>query len=92
MTFERIHTDAKWWFCVYLCRQTGDHLLVATVPAVGCYDIAMRLEADEVTMFTNRPDDFVTLARDFVASRDMPAFKDRRLSFRSQGPDLIETD
>lgn len=69
----------------------GDHLLVATVPGIGCYDIAMRLSAEEVAAFRDRPDDFIGLARDFVASRDMPAFKDRRIAFRNAGPDRIET-
>jgi hypothetical protein len=91
MTFKRIHTDSNWWFCVFQAEAGGDHLLVATVPGIGCYDIAMRLSAEEVAAFRDRPDDFIGLARDFVASRDMPAFKDRRIAFRNAGPDRIET-
>jgi hypothetical protein len=92
MKFKRVHTDSNWWFSVFAAMTGHDHLLVATVPGIGCYDIAMRLSADEVALFSDRPEDFITLARDFVASRDMPIFKDRKISFRSQGPDLIETE
>jgi hypothetical protein len=92
MTFRRIHTDSDWWFCVFRSDETGEHVLLATVPGVGCYDIAMRLADDEVAMFRDCPADFVTLARDFVASRDMPVFKPRRISFRQSGADLLEID
>ena len=61
-------------------------------PGMGCYDIAMRLRDDEIALFRDRPADFVMLARDFVASRDMPAFKPRQISFRQNGVDLIHID
>lgn len=75
---------------MFKAEQTGEHVLLATVSGVGCWDIAMRLTADEVVMFRDAPEDFVTLARDFVASRDMPAFSSRRIEFRWTG-DFLET-
>ncbi len=92
MTFRRIHTNSNWWFCVFKAAQSADHVLLATVPGVGCWDIAMRLTADEIEMFRDRPEDFVTLARDFVASRDMPIFSSRRISFQQSGADILEID
>lgn len=92
MTLRCIHTDPEWWFCVFRSDETGEHVLLATVPGVGCYDIAMRLADDEVAMFRDCPTDFVTLARDFVVSRDMPVFKPRRISFRQSCADLLEID
>jgi len=92
MTFQRIYTDSTWWFSVFRSEQTGDYVLLATVPGVGCYDIAMRLTSDEVSLFHDRPSEFVGLAKDFVASREMPIFQARRISFRVHGPDVLETD
>ena len=92
MTLKRIHTDSNWWFCVFQAETGDDHVLIATVPCIGCYDIAMRLSADEVALFKDRPDDFISLARDFVASRDMLVFKNRKISFHQKGPDVIETE
>ena len=79
-------------FCVFHSDQADDYLLVATVPGVGCYDIAMRLTPDEVAMFQASPPDFVTLARDFVASRDLPIFKTRRIPICRNGVDLLEIE
>ena len=28
MTFQRIHTDTDWWFCVFRADQTGEHVLL----------------------------------------------------------------
>ena len=92
MTFRRIHTDSDWWFCVFRSDKTGEHVLIATVPGVGCYDIAMRLGGDEVAMFQDRPADFIMLARNFVASREYPIFKSRLISFRQTGADLLDVE
>jgi hypothetical protein len=91
MKFRRIYTDPKWWFCVFKAEQSDEHVLLATVPGVGCYEIAMKLNPDEVSLFREAPDDFVTLAKDFVASRDWPAFKTRRVEFRCKG-EVLETE
>ena len=52
----------------------------------------MRLTTDEVGLFQNLPSEFADLVRDFMASRDMPIFRDRRLSCRVHGPGVLETD
>ena len=90
MTFRLIYTDSKWWFCVFKAEQSADYVLLATVPGIGCFDIAMKLTFDEVTLFQKSPDDFVTFAKDFVASRDMPIFKPRQIAFQWKG-DISET-
>jgi hypothetical protein len=67
-------------------------VLVATVPGVGRHSIAMRLTEEEVAMFRHRPADFVLLAGNFVAWRNMQVFKSRLISFRRNGVDLLEID
>jgi hypothetical protein len=92
MKLRRIHTNSQWWFCVFKADHADDHVLLATVPGVGCFDIAMKLTGDEVSLFKNAPEDFVTLARDFVASRDMPIFCSRLISFQHSGSDFLEIE
>ena len=88
--FRRIHTDQDSWFCVFRSDQTGEYVLYAVVREAGVPEIAMRLTADETAMFRDRPTDFVSLARDFIASHDSPILSSRKIPFRSHGPDLIE--
>jgi hypothetical protein len=92
MNLRRIHTNSQWWFCVFKAEHTDDHVLLATVPGIGCYDIAMRLTGDEVRLYQTAPEDFVTLARDFVASRDMPIFCSRHISYQRNGLDFLEIE
>ncbi len=77
MILRREYTNSEWWYCIFV----GDDdvtVLVATVPGVGCYDIAMVLSPEEKELVTlEDKDDLTRLARDVVASRDMPAFKKR---------------
>jgi len=90
MTFRRIHTDQSAWFCVFRSDQTGEHVLYAALREKDFPEVAMRLTADETTLFRDRPTDFLALARDFIASHDSPVYSSRKITFRSHGVDLIE--
>ncbi|MFO1490644.1 MAG: hypothetical protein U1F77_01705 [Kiritimatiellia bacterium] len=77
MILKRTYTNSEWWYCVFQ-GGTGTTVLVATVPGVGCYDIAMVLNDDETILVEAKDkSDLTTLARDLVASRSMPIFKSR---------------
>lgn len=67
-------------------------MLQATLREEGWPDIAMRLTADEIAMFQDRPTDFVTFAKEFIASHDSAIFRPRKISIRSSGPGFIEID
>ena len=92
MTFRRIHTNQSAWFCVFRSDQTGEHVLYAALREKDWPEVAIRLTAEETLMFRDRPADFLALARQFIASHDAPAFNSRKLSFRSNGPDIIEIE
>ena len=92
MILRRIHTDPTSWFCVFRSEQTGDHVLQATLREEGWPDIAIRLTADEIAMFQDRPTEFVTFAKEFIASHDSPIFSRRKISIRGSGPGFIEID
>jgi hypothetical protein len=53
-------------------------------------EIAMRLTAEEVAMFRDRPTDFAAFARDFIASHDSTIYCARKISFRTLDADVIE--
>lgn len=79
MILKRTYTNSEWWYCVFE-SDGGDAVLLATVPAVGCYDIAMMLNGDEKSLVSAKDKSGLTaLARDFVAFRDMPIFRNRLL-------------
>jgi len=87
---RRIDLDQTWWFSVFRSEQTGDHVLQATLREEGWPNIAIRLTADELAMFQNRPTDFTTFAKEFIASHDSPIFSPRKISIRSSGQGFIE--
>ncbi|HXR04658.1 MAG TPA: hypothetical protein VN836_08120 [Verrucomicrobiae bacterium] len=84
--------EQKYWFSVFRSEPTGDHVLQATLREEGWPNIAIRLTADEIAMFQNRPTDFTTFAKEFIASHDSPIFSPRKISIRSSGPGFIEID
>jgi hypothetical protein len=91
MIFRRIHTDQTYWFCVFRSDQTADHVLYAALKEKDWPEIAIRLTPEEVAMFCERPGDFVSFARNFILSHDSPLFSPRKISFRTNEPDLLET-
>jgi hypothetical protein len=92
MTFRRIHTDQTYWFCVFRSDETGDHVLYAALKEKGWPEVAMRLTAKEVAIFRGHPADFLSFARDFIASHDSPIFSPRKISFRTNEPEVLEAD
>jgi hypothetical protein len=91
MTFRRIHTDQTYWFSVFRSDQTGDHVLYAALKEKDSPEIAIRLAAPEVEMFRERPVEFLSFARDFIASHETPLFSSRKISFRTSEPEVLET-
>ena len=92
MILRRIHIDQTHWFSVFHSDQTGDYVLQATLREEGWPDIAIRLSADEIAMFRDRPTDFVRFAKEFIESHDSPIFRPRKISVRSSGHGCIEID
>ena len=92
MIYRRIHTDRKFWFCVYRSDPTGDCVLYAALKEKDWPEVAMRLTADEVEMFRERPADFLAFARDFIDSHDCSIFSPRKIRFRCNGPDILEIE
>lgn len=84
--------DQTWWFSVFHSEQTGDYVLQATLREEGWPNIAIRLTADEVAMFQNRPKDFTAFAKEFIASHDSPLFRPRKISVHSTGQGFIKID
>ena len=90
--YRRVYKNDDWWFLVFKAEDSDEHILLATVPGAGCWDIAMKLSPQEVAMFRERLNDFVSLAKDFVDRRESSAFKPRRLNkFRWHG-DTLEAE
>jgi hypothetical protein len=91
MTFRRIHTDQTFWFCVFRSEQTADHVLYAAPKEKDWPEVAIRLTPEEVEMFRERPADFSSFARNFIVSHESPFFSSRKILFRSNEPDVLET-
>ncbi len=92
MKYEKHYVDHDWWYAVYRNIDNGEMILVAAVPGVGMYDIAMKLDTTELALFQNSKNDFTALAKDFVASRNMPIFRDRMIRLKTNTAEMIETE
>jgi len=85
------YRNQAWLYTVY-CEDGGDdHILVAVVPAVGWWDIAIRLTPDEVETLRRSEEDFTQLVNQFLSGRESPRWKTRRIEslVRAVGKDGI---
>jgi hypothetical protein len=91
MIFRRIYTDQTYWFCVFRSEQTTNYVLYAVLKERDWPEVAIRLTPEEVAMFCDSPADFVSFARNFILSHNSSLFSARKISFRTNEPDLLET-
>jgi HSP20 family molecular chaperone IbpA len=85
------YRNQRWLYTVSCSVDSDDYILVAVVPGVGWYDIAMRLTRDEVEILRRSEDEFTDLVNQFLHGRDLPKYKTRRIemSIRNLGTDEI---
>ncbi len=73
------YRNQSWLYTVYGGVNTDEYILVAVVPGVGWYDIAMRLTKEEVETLRRSEDQFTDLVNQFLHGRDLPKYKSRRI-------------
>lgn len=92
MILKQVYKNDDLLFSVYLGAD-GTMVLVAVVPAVIWYQVAMVLDEDErAVVEAENKEDLILLARDFVASRDMPIYRGRKIPIRDIDTKTIEID
>ena len=92
--YTRYYKNDEWMYVVYKAEQAQRYVLVATVPAVMWWDVAMVLNAEEVRTLGESPERFTRLVNQFLKGRDWPQYRERRIESRIRhlGADAIEID
>ena len=85
--FTEIYRNEKWLYSVYQNEKSA--ILLAVVPSVGWFEIAMRLSDDEVTLFRESKSKFTALVNTFVNERDSEGFQVRRINVKTEQEDNI---
>ncbi len=92
MLLKQVYKNDDWLFSIY-ANTDGAMVLVAVVPAVIWYEVAMVLDEDERALVgAGDKGDLILLARDFVASREMPIYRGRKIPIRDIDTTTIEVD
>jgi len=85
--YQLVYRNQEWLYSVYRSEEKDEYLLVAVVPAVGWYDIAMILNPAEAATFTADKAAFTGIVNSFLSWRERPAYKSRRVESRVQDGD-----
>ena len=79
MKFTNHYRNQKWLYTVYKSESENNYLLVAVVPGIGWFDIALILKNEEVERLRKSEDDFTKFVNHFIKSREEKKFKSRRI-------------
>jgi hypothetical protein len=90
--YTTYYKNDEWMYIVYKAEDGEAYVLVATVPAIMWWDLAMVLSAEEVATLAQSKERFTLLVNQFLAGREWPTYKERRIESRIRplGPDAIE--
>lgn len=92
MRYTNQYKNVGYMYTVYGSGAPDDYILVATVPAVGMYDIAMRLTPAEVALLRKNEDEFTQLVTRFVRGRELREYKTRRMERQISNVSIDEID
>ncbi len=92
--YTRYYKNDEWMYVVYKAEEGERYVLVATVPAVMCWDVAMVLNAEEVRALSASPERFTRRVNQFLRGRDWPKYRERRIESRIRrvSAEAIEID
>lgn len=90
--YTTYYKNHEWMYTVYKAERDETYVLVATVPAVIWWDVAMVLNGEEVETLAQSKERFTWLVNQFLAGRDWPKYTERRIESRIRpiDPDTIE--
>jgi hypothetical protein len=88
------YRNQDWLYAVYRSEAENDFLLVAVVPAIGWWELAVRLEPEEVEALRRSEGEFTTVVNEILKGRHWPKYKMRRVEhlMRRIGPGEIELE
>ena len=80
--FKEVYRNEKWLYSVY--QNENGAILLAVVPSVGWFEIAMRLSDDELSIFGQSKSQFTAFVNKFIKGRDSERFRVRRIDVKTE--------
>ena len=80
--FIEVYRNEKWLYSVY--QNENGAILLAVVPSVGWFEIAMRLSDDELSIFGQSKSQFTAFVNKFIKGRDSERLRVRRIDVKTE--------